>query len=171
MRTSRILPVLLTVVAIVAIPALAAGASANAPKMRGFEEVPALSNPAGGSFISVISASEDAIEYELTYKNTESDVTQAHLHMAQKGVNGGITVFLCSNLGNGPAGTQACPARNGTIHGTIHASDVLAVNAQGIGAGELFSVIRGIKLGIVYANVHSVQFPGGEVRGQLVFKP
>jgi hypothetical protein len=26
------------------------------------------------------------------------------------GTNGGIAVFLCANLGNGPAGTQLCPA-------------------------------------------------------------
>ena len=31
---------------------------------------------------------------------------QAHIHFAQRGVNGGITVFLCTNLGNGPTGIR-----------------------------------------------------------------
>jgi hypothetical protein len=169
MKKARILLVLLTAVAIAAAPALAAGGNAKATKMRAIEEVPALSTPGGGTFTATIAPDDSSITWELHYFNTESDVTQAHLHFAQKGVNGGITVFLCSNLGNGPAGTQACPVRNGTISGTIHASDVIAVNSQGIGAGELFSVLRGIRLGVVYANVHTTTFPGGEVRGQLTF--
>jgi len=42
-------------------------------------------------------------------------------------------IFLCSNLGNGPAGTQACPAGTATITGTIHDSDVVAgAGAQGV---------------------------------------
>ena len=96
-------------------------------------------------------------------------MTQSHLHFAQKGVNGGIMVFLCSNLGNGPAGTQACPAKNGTLSGTFSASNVLAVNAQSIGAGELGSLLRGLRAGVVYANVHTDLLPGGSIRGQVNF--
>jgi hypothetical protein len=35
-------------------------------------------------------------------------VTQTHIHFSQAATNGGIIVFLCTNLDNGPAGTQAC---------------------------------------------------------------
>ncbi len=56
---------------------------------------------------------------------------QAHIHVGQSGVNGGIAVFLCSNLGNGPAGTQACPPSPATVSGIADADDVLAVAAQG----------------------------------------
>ena len=63
-------------------------------------------------------------------------------------MNGGITVFLCSNLGNGPAGTQACPPAPATIEGTIRAADV-SPNipatppraTQGLGTGELTELI------------------------------
>ena len=41
-------------------------------------------------------------------------------------VNGGISVFLCTNLGNGPAGTQACP-QEGTVTGTFTASAPFSV--------------------------------------------
>lgn len=52
-------------------------------------------------------------------------------------------IFLCTNLGNGPAGTQACPADPGEISGTITAANVGsgAVN-QGIGPGGLGAVVR-----------------------------
>ena len=94
-------------------------------------------------------------------------MTQAHIHFAQKSVNGAISVFLCSNLGNGPAGTQACPP-SGTISGTIVAANVTAgAAAQGIAAGELAELLAAIRAGKTYANVHSTKFPGGEIRDQI----
>jgi hypothetical protein len=143
-----------------------------AARLRAFEEVPALSTPAGGLFSATISEDGSEMSYELSYFNVEGNVTQAHLHFGQRGVNGGIMLFLCSNLGNGPAGTQACPADNGTVTGTLTADDVISGAAnQGVGPGELFSVLRGIRGGVVYANVHTDLFPGGELRGQLIFTP
>ena len=155
-----------------AVPAQAQGGTATA-RLRGIEEVPALSTPGGGEFEATINANETEIQYRLHYFNVEGTVTQSHLHFAQKSVNGGIMIFLCSNLGNGPAGTQPCPTtRDVTITGTIHASDVIGgASSQGVAPGELFSAIRGIKLGVVYANVHSDVFPGGAIRGQVVFTP
>lgn len=145
------------------------GGTASA-RLRAFDEVPALSTPGGGHFTATIADDGSAIEYHLSYFNLEGVAAQSHIHFAQRGVNGGITIFLCSNLGNGPVGTQACPASPGEISGTIHAEDVLA-NAQGIGAGELFAVLRAMRAGITYVNVHTTLFPGGEIRGQLSFTP
>jgi hypothetical protein len=154
---------------VAAAPALGGGGSAIA-RLRSFDEVPAVATPGGGTFHADISSDDTEIEYELSYSNIEGNVTQAHLHFAQRGVNGGIIIFLCSNLGNGPAGTQACPA-GGTISGTITAADVLAASGQSFLAGDIFSVIRGIRAGVVYANVHTDQLPGGSIRGQLLFTP
>ena len=77
-------------------------------------------------------------------------------------------VFFCTNLGNGPPGTQACPA-NGTVTGTATAANVIGgANAQGIAPGQFDEVLAAIRAGVVYVNVHSALFPGGEIRGQLV---
>ena len=82
-----------------------------------YEEVPALSNTGSGIFNMLIDFTDSSFEYELSFAGVSgSGATQAHIHIAQKGVNGGIMVFFCSNLGNGPPGTQACPA-NGTVTG------------------------------------------------------
>ena len=77
--------------------------------LTGAEEVPYVSTTADGRFEARINREETEIEYTLSYSALEGDVQQAHIHIGQKKVNGGISVFLCSNLGNGPAGTQACP--------------------------------------------------------------
>ena len=150
--------------------AMAQGETASV-RLRAFEEVPAISSAGAGRFDAVVSDDVQSIDYTLSYRNLKGNITQSHLHYAQRGVNGAIFVFLCSNLGNGPAGTQACPPAPAEIHGTITAADVLGVAAQGIPAGSLFAALRGIRGGVVYVNVHTNLFPGGEIRGQLSFRP
>ena len=134
-------------------------------RLSSFEEVPALSSVALARFDAKLAAG--SFTYELSYRGLESDATQAHIHFGQKSVNGGIVVFLCSNLGNGPVGTQACPLRAGTISGTITPDSVIGPAGQGISTGQYDEFLRAMRAGITYANVHSVTFPGGEVRGQI----
>ena len=135
--------------------------------LAGTQEVPAISTDGRGSFRARISNDGDAIHYELAYDRLEGTVTQAHIHIGQKSVNGGIAAFLCSNLGNGPAGTQACPAPPARITGVITAANVIGPGAQGVAAGELDEVIEALRDGVAYANVHSTLWPGGEIRSQL----
>lgn len=134
-------------------------------RLSSYQEVPALSSAASASFSAKVAAGQ--ISYVLSYRGLESDATQAHIHFGQKSVNGGIVAFLCSNLGNGPAGTQACPLRAGTVRGTLTAADVIGPGGQGIAAGQFDEFVRAIRAGNTYANVHTVTFPGGEVRGQI----
>jgi hypothetical protein len=135
--------------------------------LSGYEEVPAVSTVASGELRARISNDESEIEYTLSYSDLEGAVQQSHIHVGQAGVNGGVSVFLCSNLGNGPAGTQPCPAPPATITGTLRAADVVGPNAQGIAPGEFSELIRAIRAGSTYVNVHSSKFPGGEVRSQI----
>ncbi len=138
-------------------------------KMFPRSEVPALSTFALAEFSATMDEERSTIEYELSYEKTDGNVTQSHIHFGQAGVNGGIMIFLCSNLGNGPAGTQACPPAPATITGTITAENVGAgALAQGVNAGNIFEVTRGILQGVTYVNVHTDLFPGGEIRGQVV---
>jgi len=78
----------------------------------------------------------------------------------------GFSVFLCSNLGNGPAGTPKCP-QSGQVTGTITAAQVIGPEGQGISPGEFGELLRAIRAGVAYVNVHSDNFPAGEIRGQL----
>jgi len=169
LRKALKLSLLLAVIGMVPIVAQAQEGRRFRANLVGINEVPALSNTASGSFSLVIDRSETSFTYELTFSGISgTGATQSHIHLAQKGVNGGIMVFFCSNLGNGPPGTQACPA-NGTITGTVTAADVIGgAGAQGITVGQFDEVLRAIRNGGFYANVHSALFPGGEIRVQLV---
>ncbi len=66
-----------------------------------------------------------------------------------------------------PAGTQACPPSPATVTGTLTAANVVGPAGQGIAAGEFAELIRAIRAGKTYANVHSTKFPGGEIRSQI----
>ncbi len=134
--------------------------------LRGFEEPPAVSTVATGRFQGEIN--RDSIEYRLSYSGLEAPVRQAHIHLGQMAVNGGIVVFLCQTTAfPDPTGhAPTCP-QSGTVTGTFTAANVLAVPAQGIAAGEFGELLRAIRRGVTYANVHSDKFPGGEIRGQI----
>jgi len=137
--------------------------------LTGYEETPsAVSTTGNGTFTARISNDDSQITWELSYADLEGAVQQAHIHFGQKSVTGPISVFLCTNLGNGPAGTQPCPAPPATISGTITAVDVTNLaNERGISAGELDELIAAIRAGATYVNVHSTRWPGGEIRSQI----
>ncbi len=141
---------------------------AGTPALRG-----AISTQARGSFRAVIDDRAETIHYELSFEGLESDVTQSHIHFGQRHTVGGIVVWLCQTAGTpAPAAVAAATPQCGgprasTVSGTIVPAQVLTATGQGIDAGEFDEVVRAIRAGRVYANVHSATFGSGEIRGQL----
>jgi hypothetical protein len=136
--------------------------------LSGYEEVPAVSTVADGSFRGMIAPDGQSISFELSYSGLQSDVTMAHVHFAQAGVNGGVVFWLCGTAAfPGPSGTPPCP-QSGTVSGLITADEIVATSdAQQIQAGDLEAVIAAIRAGATYVNVHTVISPAGEIRGQI----
>jgi CHRD domain len=154
--------------------AVAGGGKEVREDLTGYEEVPAISTTGNGSFKAKIDRNGQQISYRLSYAELEGTVTQAHIHIGQRAVNGKIAAFLCSNLPSPPPGTPACPAAPGTVEGTIEAADVLDTTTpppetagQGIEAGAFGELVDAIRAGVTYANVHTTKWPGGEIRAQL----
>ena len=122
-----------------------------------------------------------SIDYQVTYNVNTADtvftvptpvalgpVTQIHLHFGRPGTNGGVIAFLCSNLGNAPLGTPACPTASGTVSGTWTFAEIVGPDAQGIAPGQLSEVIAAIRDGSTYVCVHTPAFPAGSIRGVVV---
>ena len=148
--------------------AVATGGRDIRERLSGYEEDPlTFSTPASGEFKAKLNRSKQEIEWRLTYRDTPTAVTQAHIHFGGSAQSGGISVFFCTNLGNGPAGTQACPPAPATVSGTIRPADVIGPVGQGITAGEFDELVSAIRAGKTYANVHTTERPGGEIRAQL----
>src|SRR5216110_54860 len=151
--------------------AIAASTAGADDKIRatlmGFQEVPAVSTQATATFEAVISPNDDAIDYEITYSGMQGTVTQSHMHVGQRRVNGGIVLWICGTTGTpGPAGTPTCTSPNGHFAGTWRPENVQTVATQQLG-GDIGEVITAIRAGNAYMNVHSNLSPGGEIRGQI----
>lgn len=102
--------------------------------------VPARTQPGSGVFLP----------FSLTYSNLTSPVVQTHIHFgAGRRTNGGVIVFLCG----GPK--PACPT-SGT-----HRHDYPCRRQYFAG------LIAAIFSGDTYVNVHSANFPSGEIRGRV----
>jgi len=162
---------LLAVVGLLAlVTTVAASADQSALTLRAslssFNEVPPKATTGTGVFTAKVE--KGVIHYTLSYSGLSTPVLQAHLHFGQPAVSAGVFVFLCTNLGNGPVGTPACPSAGGTVTGTITAPDVLNPSPdQGITPGDFATALRIIEAGEAYANVHTTRFPAGEIRGQV----
>jgi hypothetical protein len=151
------------------------GATTFSATLSGFQEVlPAVAGGPTGDIFSNATGSFHAtihgatLTYTETFSGFTTAVTQSHIHFAQRGVNGGVFLFLCSNLGNGPAGTPACTP--GTrITRTVSAADFLGITGQAFPAANFQAAVRVLRSGDAYVNVHTTQFPAGEIRGQVHF--
>jgi hypothetical protein len=150
--------------------AVATGGKDVRERLSGYEEVPTLSTPASGEFKARLSRFSDEIRWQLSYRGFESDVTQAHIHFGARAINGGVSVWLCGNPSatvTPPAGTATCPLREGTVTGVSEPDDVVGPAGQGIAAGEWEEFVDALRAGVTYANVHTVNRGGGEIRAQL----
>jgi CHRD domain-containing protein len=139
--------------------------------LKGIREVPSVSTPARGRFEARIDRSAGTITYELFFFGLTGDVRQAHIHVGQRSVNGGISVFLCQTEASpDPTGlAPRCP-QSGKVTGVLQAANMIEgpIVGQGIAPGEFNELIAAIRNGVAYVNVHSSTFLGGEARGQIL---
>ncbi|HWH54946.1 MAG TPA: CHRD domain-containing protein [Gaiellaceae bacterium] len=145
------------------------GGGSFSARMNGYNEVVgpgSISTVGRGTFRAKVDKSEQKITYTMRYV-LENPATQSHIHFAQQHVGGGIIVFLCS-------GTKpACPSGVGapaTVTGTITPADVIGPAGQGIEPGSFVELVKAMKAGATYVNVHSSRWPAGEIRGQIGHK-
>ena len=144
-------------------PTNSASNESHKADLSGYEEVPAVSSTGTGSLRLKVDEANQTIDYEVSYENLEGTTTTAsHIHLGQRAVNGGVIAFFCGGGGRPP-----CTPTSGTFSGTITAADIIGPAAQGIAPGEFAEVVRALRAGQVYANVHTNKHPGGEIRGQV----
>ena len=158
----------LAVVAVVGAGALVTHRSLSAQReptnfraqLTGFSEVPAIVTNANGS-LTLQLTNPTTLSFSLTYTALDGAApTAAHIHIGQTDVNGGVSAFFCGG------GKDPCPV-SGTVTGTIVPADVIGPAGQGVPAMDFARLLRAIRAGTTYVNVHTPQFPGGEIRGQI----
>jgi CHRD domain len=125
-------------------------------------EVPVRDTQGQAQAIFHLSSDGDALDFKLIASNIV-DVTQSHIHCGPPGVNGPIVVFL---YGFGPIVSPDGILSEGTITdaNVIPRPDSAACPG---GVADLDDVIEKMNNGGAYVNVHTVVFPGGEIRGDI----
>jgi hypothetical protein len=128
--------------------------------LSGDEQVPRTASRGMGFASFELAPAGNALQYYLFVDNIQN-VLMAHIHIGAAGQNGPVAVWLY------PA---APPARliSGTVSGFIGQGTITTANFTGPLQGQQFgALVNALNNGTAYVNVHTTQFPGGEIRGQI----
>jgi hypothetical protein len=138
----------------------------------GTEEVPPVQTATKGKALVVFNADDTAASFRLQVRRGVR-ITQAHIHCAPQGVNGPIVAFLAGLNSQGYDVDGFFPWINSaTLTDTsVIPSDPVSKPACPNTINNLRDLIAAIRAGNAYVNVHSIAYPGGEVRGQLAEAP
>jgi hypothetical protein len=128
--------------------------------LSGANEVPARDTAATGVCGFVVTGNR--VDFSITTTGLSSGVVGAHIHLAPTGANGPVRVpFINPNL----AGTNTvtpfpAPDEGILMENSFTASDVT-------GGLTLDDILNAMRNGDAYCNIHTSNFPGGEIRGQI----
>ena len=140
-----------------------------AARLGGSQEVPVVMTTGRGAFKGQLNPEGTSLSYELSYSDVEGEVTQAHIHLGQPGVNGGIMAFLCTDMGNGPAGTPACPdSPAGTVNGIVTLTEIVGPAEQGVMTEEFDEFVRALANGTLTSTFTLTCSPQARSGGRLV---
>ncbi len=124
-------------------------------KITGEQVVPPVMTMAKGEAVFTLTK-DDELSYKLTLTDMEN-VTAAHIHIGKMGKNGGPV-----------AGLFAGPKKEGKFSGALSEGTITAKELIGPLAGKTVEdLVKLIKSGEAYVNVHTDKYPDGEIRGQI----
>jgi hypothetical protein len=132
----------------------ALGQESLSAELTGGEEVPPVDTNATG--IANLQNNVQTINYQLSV-NDLVNVTQAHIHRGEEGENGKVVVTLYNTT-----------MPTGPMSGLLSQGNITAANLVGPLAGQqLTDLVSIMDNGTAYVNVHTKDFPLGEIRGQI----
>lgn len=125
------------------------GGTILAAGLRGANEVPVQGDPAvgdkDGAALEFIRVKGDKVSVAVKWRGTGRP-TLLHIHQGAKGVNGGVKIDFTELLAK---------SRHNSVTGTVKVKDAALLKRLKNDPGSF------------YANLHTAEFPGGAVRGQL----
>ena len=132
-------------------------------RLNGFNETPSVSSTGWGQFDASL-VDDTTLHYVFTYGGLEGGNSLfAHVHFGGRYIAGGVSFFLCG----GSTKPTPCPNVEGTVEGDVTPADVIGPNGQGIEAGSFAEILRAMRAGHSYVNIHTTRWAGGEIRGQI----
>lgn len=138
-------------------PALGTGASSKTypAKLKASNEVPKADSRATGTASFKVARDGRSISFRITGTRLEGAPQAAHLHLGRPGQNGPVLLLL-----------------EGSPFTLPTSGKVTAANFTPAGGVTSFAeAVTALKKGRLYVNVHTDEFPGGELRGQVKAPP
>lgn len=124
-------------------------------KLSPKEEVPAITAKSSGKAEFKLGKDAKELTYKLQVKNI-ADTSAAHIHQGKKGENGPPIVGLFSG------------GKKGKFSGTLSEGTITEKDLMGSLKGKpLDELVKLLKSGDTYVNVHTDANPSGEIRGQI----
>jgi len=150
---------LFALVLVTMLPALGMGAEkthAYKTELSGHAVIPMATTMAKGMATFETAMGGKELTYKLTVEDIEN-VTAAHIHIAKKGKNGPPV-----------AGLFAGPKKEGKFSGTLGEGTITDKDLVGPMAGKTVKdLVKALRSGGLYVNVHTDKYPDGELRGQI----
>lgn len=166
-------PVLLAAIAAVSlVPAPASAAVlVFSAVLRGDSEVPAAATPGTGVTTVTLDTTANTMRVQTSFSGLVGDTTASHIHCcAPIGTNAQVATTTPSFFGF-PLGVRS-GSMDQTYDMTLASSYNAAFLNNAANGGNIATaratLFTGIAAGQAYLNVHTVAFPGGEIRGQLL---
>jgi hypothetical protein len=138
-------------------------------RLTGFQEVPPRLTTGHGTFVAKISADQQSITFTETWTDLTGPPLFSHIHFGQPGVAAGVVIFLCGPTGATNPNAPACEqTTTGSATGKLTATGVFNPSPdQGVNNATFADLLRIIRSGDAYANIHTPRFTPGEIRGQI----
>ncbi len=127
-------------------------------ELRGSNEVPANTSTAIGRVVLLVSRDASYAEYSVEANGLSGGIQGGHFHRGAPGAIGGVILSFFFNSGG--------VATNSVTPGTTDLEINKAI-ARTITKAQLDVILADLRAGNLYANVHTPNFPGGEIRGQM----
>ena len=127
--------------------------------LDGASEVPKVNSKATADATFTVSPDGNKIEYTLMVHDL-NDPTMAHIHVGMPGKNGPVVAPLYPTANAKPI--------KGQENGQLVQGEITAANLVGPEKGKpLSALVKAIKDGDAYVNIHTQEHKSGEIRGQL----
>ena len=137
--------------------------------LSGANEVPPVPSPGTGETTVILDAEAQTLQINVTFSGLTSNTVAAHIHCcAPAGTNVGVATTIPAFPGfplgvtSGNYSSQVFDLTQPLIY-----NPAFVTLQGGTIAGAEAALIAGIQGGLTYLNIHTANFPGGEIRGQL----
>ena len=134
------------------------GGDEFAADLVGGQEVPPVMTDAGAAVRLTLNAA-GTLDFELRATGPIQQALFAHIHLGARGQNGPIVAFLYEGSGG-----QNFQPGDLIASGTL--SDASVITRPGF-TPSISNLVERMRQGRTYANLHTTNHPGGEVRGQI----